>query len=120
MRSDTLRKWPRCTPAVVFSQSLLPRQRNKFLHLNYLPIGPRFALWGVVMLEALMNRTMWFKSAVPAVALGAMLFLLGPTAAMAQRRGGGHSGGGYSGRSYSGGSGRSYSAPSNGRSYSGG
>ena len=72
-----------------------------------------------------MNR---IKSAVPALVLGAALMLLGPTAALAQRGGGGHgghSGGGYSGRSFSGamrfsggagrgfsGGGRSFVAPS--------
>src|ERR1019366_3784095 len=79
-----------------------------------------------------MNRTVQtvsLKSALPAFALGAVLMLLGPTAALAQRGGGGHGGhsGGNSGHSYSGGGGhsysgggaRSYSAPS-GRSYSGG
>ena len=74
-----------------------------------------------------MNRTMQtvsFKFAVPALALGAVLMLLGPAAALAQRgdRGsGGRSGGSSSGRSVSGGGGRRYSAPSySGRSYSGG
>ena len=72
-----------------------------------------------------MNRTMQKisrKSAMPVLALGALLMLLGPTAALAQRSGGGrggHSGGSYSGRSFSGGGGRSYAAPS-GRSYAGG
>lgn len=65
-----------------------------------------------------MNRTtqtMLFKSATRALALGAVLTLLGPTAALAQR------GGGNSGRSFSGGGGHSYSAPSYlGRGYSGG
>ena len=74
-----------------------------------------------------MNLTMHgisFKSAMPALALGAALMLLGPTDALAQRGGGGrggHSGGSYSGRSFSGGGGRSYAGPSySGRSYSGG
>jgi len=72
-----------------------------------------------------MNRkvqTVAFKSAMLALALGAVLMLLGPTAALAQRGGrGGHSGGSFSGRSFSGGGGRRYSAPSySGRSYSGG
>jgi hypothetical protein len=74
-----------------------------------------------------MNRTVQtvlFKSAMPAFALGAALMLLAPTAALAQRSGGGrggHSGGSFSGRSFSGGGGRRYSAPSySGRSYSGG
>jgi hypothetical protein len=74
-----------------------------------------------------MNRTVQtvsFKSAMPALALGAVLMLLGPTAALAQRGGGrseGHSGGSFSGRSFSGGGGRQNSAPSYaGRSYSGG
>jgi len=73
-----------------------------------------------------MNRTVQtvsFKSAMPALALGAVLMLLGPTAALAQRGGGGragHSGGSFSGRSFSGGGGRGYSAPSySGRNYSG-
>src|ERR1039457_4413401 len=75
-------------------------------------------------------QTVSFKSAMPALALGAVLMLLGPTAALAQRGGGergGHSGGSSSGRSFSGGGGRSYSgggrsysAPNAGRSYSGG
>ena len=71
-----------------------------------------------------MNRTVQtvsFKSAMPALALGAVLMLLGPTTALAQRSGGGHgghSGGSYSGRSFSGGGGHQYSAPSySGRSY---
>ncbi|MGA2146303.1 MAG: hypothetical protein ABSH49_15215 [Bryobacteraceae bacterium] len=68
-------------------------------------------------------HTMPFKSAMPALALGALM-LLGPTTALAQRGGGGrdgHSGGSFSGRSFSGGGGRSYSAPSYaGRSYSSG
>jgi hypothetical protein len=45
-----------------------------------------------------MNRTVQtvsFKSAMPALALGAVLMLLGPTAALAQRGGGGR--GGHSG-----------------------
>jgi hypothetical protein len=72
-----------------------------------------------------MNWTtkMWFKPAIPALALGAALMLLGPTTALAQRGGGGRggqSGGGYSGRSFSGGGGRSYAAPNSGRSFSGG
>ena len=73
-----------------------------------------------------MNRTVSIKSAMPALALGAVLMLFGPTAAMAQRGGGGHGGssrGGYSGRSFSGGGGHSYAGPSySGRSpsYSGG
>src|ERR1035437_3073948 len=74
-----------------------------------------------------MNRTVQtlsFKCAMPALALGAVLMLLGPTAALAQRGGGGrggHSGGSFSGRSFSGGGGRRDSAPSySGRSYSGG
>ncbi len=75
------------------------------------------------VLEAVMNRTVSFKSAMPALVLGAALMLLAPTAAMAQRGGGargGHSSGSFSGRSFSGG-GRQYSAPSYaGRSYSGG
>jgi uncharacterized membrane protein YgcG len=56
-----------------------------------------------------MNRTVQtvsFKSAMPALALGAVLMLLGPPVALAQRGGGGHgghSGGSYSGRSFSGG-----------------
>jgi len=61
-----------------------------------------------------MNRTVErFKFAMPALALGAVLTLLGPTAALAQRGGGrgGRSGGSYSGRSFSGGGGRSYSPP---------
>ena len=72
-----------------------------------------------------MNRTVQtvsFKSAMPAIALGAVLMLLVPTAALAQRGGGGrngHSGGSFSGRSFSGGGGPRYSAPSySGRSYS--
>jgi hypothetical protein len=80
------------------------------------------------VLEVVMNRTMQagsLKSAIPALALGAVLAFLGPTAAFAQRGGGGHAGGhaggSYSGRSYAGGGGRSYSAPSYaGRGYSGG
>ena len=68
-------------------------------------------------------QTVSFKFAMPALALGAVLMLVGPTAALAQRGGGnrgGNSGGSSSGRSFSGG-GRSYSAPSySGRSYSGG
>jgi hypothetical protein len=76
------------------------------------------------VLEVIMNRTVQtvsFKSALPALAVGAVLMLLGPTAALAQRSGGGrgHSAPSYSGRSYSGG-GRSYAAPNAGRSYSGG
>src|ERR1017187_2699946 len=73
-----------------------------------------------------MNRTgqtVSFKAAMPALALGALLMLLGPTAALAQRGGGGRDGhgGGFSGRSFSGGGGRRDSAPSySGRSYSGG
>ena len=74
-----------------------------------------------------MNRkvqTVSFKSAMPGLALGAVLMLLGPTAALAQRGSGergGHSGGSSSGRSLSGGGERRYSAPSySGRSYSGG
>ena len=77
-----------------------------------------------------MNRTVQtvsFRSAMPALALGALLMLLGPTAALAQRGGGGHgghAGGGFSGHSFSGGGGHQYSAPSYaapyaGRSYSG-
>jgi len=73
-----------------------------------------------------MNRTVQtvsFKSAMPALALGAVLMLLGPTAALAQHggaRSGGHAGS-FSGRSFAGGGGRQYSAPSySGRSYSGG
>ena len=64
----------------------------------------------------LMNRkvqTATFKSVMPALALGAVLMLLGPTAALAQRGGGahgGHSGASSSGRSFSGGGGHSYSA----------
>src|ERR1035441_217218 len=69
-------------------------------------------------------QTVSFKSAMPALALGAVLMLLGPTAALAQRGGGGHgghSGGSFSGRSFSGGGGHQNSAPSySGRSYSGG
>src|SRR6478672_1354884 len=73
-----------------------------------------------------MNRavqTMSFKSALPALALGAVLILLGPTAALAQRGGAGrgHSGGISSGRSFSSGGGSRSSAPSySGRGYSGG
>jgi hypothetical protein len=77
------------------------------------------------VLEVLMNRKVQkvsFKSAMPALTLGAVLMLLGPTAALAQRggaqRGGGHSGGSFAGRSFAGGGGRRYSAPSYaGRSY---
>jgi hypothetical protein len=78
--------------------------------------------------KVLMKRTVqtrFLKSAMPALALGAFLTLLGPTAALAQRHGGGyggHSGGGYSsGRSFSGGgySGR-YAGPSYSGRYSGG
>jgi hypothetical protein len=62
-----------------------------------------------------MKRIVSFQSALPALALGAMLMLFGPTAALAQH------GGGERGRSFSGGGGHRYSAPSyRGRSYSGG
>ena len=71
-----------------------------------------------------MNRrmqTVSFRSAMPMLALGAVLVFLGPTAAFAQRSSGGHgghSGGSYAGRSFSGGGGHGYSAPSYaGRSY---
>ena len=71
-----------------------------------------------------MNRTVSFKSAMPALALGAALMLLGPTAALAQRGGGGHgghAGGGFAGRSFSGGGGPRYSTPSySGHGYAGG
>ena len=73
-----------------------------------------------------MNRaiqTKSFKSALPALALGAVLILFGPTAALAQRggTGRGHSGGISSGRSFSSGGGSRSSAPSySGRGYSGG
>ena len=66
-----------------------------------------------------MNRrmqTVSFRSAMPMLALGAVLVFLGPTAAFAQRSSGGH--GGHSGGSYGAPSvGRGYSAP---RSYYGG
>jgi hypothetical protein len=90
-----------------------------------------------------MNRiaqSVSFKSALPVLALGAVLMLLGPTSAFAQRGGGqrgergGHGGGGSYGRSFSGsgghrdsgpaysgrnqwGGGRSYAAPERGRSF---
>jgi hypothetical protein len=79
-----------------------------------------------------MNRTVLarsFKSVLPALALGAVLMFLGPTAALAQRGGGGHGGhfgGGFSGHSFAGGvghgysAGRSYAVPNAGRSYYGG
>ena len=90
------------------------------------------------VLEVLMNRTALkksFTSALPALALGAVLMLFGPTAALAQRGGGGHGGhfgGGFSGHSFAGGGhafsaprgnwggGRSYVAPNAGRGYYGG
>ena len=63
-------------------------------------------------------RTRSYKPALPALALGAVLMLVGPMAAFAQRGNGGQ-GGGNSGRSFSGGGSR-YSGPSAGRNYSGG
>src|SRR5690348_7975244 len=89
--------------------------------------------------EAIMKSILsgrWGKAALPVVALGAALFLMGPTPAMAQRGHGGYGGGGrsysgggsagrsysggggYAGRSYSGGGARQYSAPSYSRGYS--
>jgi len=64
-------------------------------------------------------QTVSFKFALPAL-VGAALMFLGPTAALAQRSGGGrgHSAPSYSGRGYSGG--QSYVAPYAGRGYSGG
>src|ERR1022692_4522372 len=79
--------------------------------------GASFALGRPEVMEVLMNRiAQTLKSAMPAVVFGA-LTMLAPTAALAQRGGGGH-GGGVSGHSFSGG-GRSYSAPAN-RGFSGG
>src|ERR1022692_2834118 len=71
--------------------------------------GASFALERPEVMEVLMNRiAQTLKSAMPAVVFGA-LTMLAPTAALAQRGGGGH-GGGVSGHSFSGG-GRSYAAP---------
>lgn len=62
-------------------------------------------------------RTVLRKPAIPVLALGAALILLGPTTVFAQR-GWGH--GAYSGRSYSGGGPRYSSGGYSGRSYYGG
>ncbi len=64
-----------------------------------------------------MNRrlqTVRFRSTMAALVIGAVLILLGPTAVLAQRGGGGRgqSGGSSSGRSFSGAGGPSHSAPS--------
>ena len=65
-----------------------------------------------------------FSTAISALVLSAALLLAGPTAALAQRGGGGSRGGSghsFSGRSFSGAGGRSYSGPSySSRGYSGG
>ena len=112
---------------MVFSQAFTPRHDISHSVFKYIGLARRLHLAEPEGLEVVVNRimqTVSFKSAMPALALAAVLMLLGPSAAMAQRGGsghGGHSGGSFSGRSYSGGGGRSYSAPSYaGRSYSSG
>jgi hypothetical protein len=90
-----------------------------------LKIGVPLACYSCGTVGGFMNRlvqTVLIRSAIPTLALGVVLMLVGPTAALAQRgNGGGRStGGSYSSRSFSG-SGRSYAAPSySGRGYQGG
>jgi len=125
--SLSLAAWLRCTPSGGFQPGVCGSPLRKPSVLRDLGLASGLHITVLEVLEAVMNRTVQtvsFKSAMPALALGVVLMLLGPTAALAQRGGGGrggHSGGSVSGRSFSGGGGRSYSAPAPlGRSYSGG
>ncbi len=118
--------WLRCTPGGGFQPVVASRPQHKLPVIFGLGLARGLHITEPEVLEAVMNRTVQtvsFKSAMPALALGAVLMLFGPTAALAQRGGGGrggHSGGAVSGRSFSGGGGRSYSAPApSGRRYSG-
>lgn len=108
--------WLRCTPGGGFQPVVASRPQHKLPVIFGLGLARGLHITEPEVLEAVMNRTVQtvsFKSAMPALALGAVLMLFGPTAALAQRGGGGrggHSGGAVSGRSFSGGGGRSYSA----------
>jgi hypothetical protein len=101
------------------------RQSIGFIDLDWrLACSLHSRVIGVHMIHTL-------KSALPALALGAVLAIVGPTAAFAQRGGGGHGGGhyggGFSGRSYGGGGHGfaggyrgGYAAPYGGRGFYGG
>ena len=124
--SDSLwRPWLSCTPSGGIQPTVHAPYGTRLFIIRSLELARGLHFTEPEVLEVHMNRTVQtFKSAMPSLALVAVLMLLGPAAALAQRGGGGHgghSGGSFSGRSFSGGGGRGYSAPSySGRGYSGG